>query len=143
MRLRNLLVLGGTALLLANCQLREGVPSRDIPDDLLDIRSRAARTADSLTTPAMIKDCSEKVAVAFPDLKTTGHFRLSPGAAAALGELDARLLMGDQFVVLVAPTIHKGLVGQEVKGVAGCSYLLETGKLVFRKVHPPTSFRVL
>jgi hypothetical protein len=89
----------------------------------------------------MIKDCSEKVAAAFPDVKITGPYGFSPRAAAALSEIDARLLMGDQFAVLVASTTNKGLVGQEVKGVAGCSYLLDNGKLVFRKIHPPTSFR--
>lgn len=141
MRARNLLVLGGAALLLANCHLRDGVPASDIPDDLLDIRSRAAKTAHSLATPAMIKDCSDKVAAAYPDLKVAGTYRFSPRAAAALGEIDARMLMGDQFAVLVAPTTHNGLLGQEVKGAAGCSYLLENGKLVFRKTHPPTSFR--
>lgn len=133
-------MLGGFALLLVNCQLRDGVPGRDIPDDLLDIRSRAAKTAHSLATPATIRDCSEKVAAAFPDVKITGAYGFSPRAAAALGEIDARLLMGDQFAVLVAPTTNKGLLGQEVKGVAGCSYLFENGKLAFRKVHPPTSF---
>jgi hypothetical protein len=94
-----------------------------------------------MATPATFKDCSEKVAAAFPTVRTTGSYGFSPRAAAALSEIDARLLMGDQFAVLVAPTSNKGLFEQEVKGVAGCSYLLEGGKLTFRKVHPPTSFR--
>jgi hypothetical protein len=134
-------VLGAWALLLANCQTnRDAVTSGDVPDDLLDIRSRAAKTARSLATPAMIKDCSDKVAAAFPDVKTTGPYSFSPNAAVALNELDARLLMGDQFAVLAAPTTNKAVLGLNFRSVAGCSYLLENGKLVFRKVHPPTSF---
>ena len=141
MRLRNILVLGGSALLLANCQTgRDGVTGRDVPGGLMDIRSQAAKTAQSLATPAMIKDCSDKVAAAFPDVKPTGPYNFSPNAAVALNEMDARLLMGDQFAVLAAPTTHKAVLGLEVKSLAGCSYLLENGKLVFRKVHPPTSF---
>lgn len=69
-----------------------------------------------------------------------GPYSFSPNAAVALNEMDARLPMGDQFAVLAAPTTHKAVLGLEVKSVAGCSYLLENGKLVFRKVHPPTSF---
>jgi hypothetical protein len=102
----------------------------------MGIRNRAAETAQSLVTPAMIKECSDKVAATYPNVKPTGPYRFSPIAAVHLNEIDARLLTGDQFAVLAAPTA--GLLGQE--GEAGCSYLLENGKLVFRKVHPPTSF---
>jgi hypothetical protein len=140
-RLRNILMVGGSALLLANCQTgRDGVTGRDVPGGIMNIRDRAAETAQSLVTPAMIKECSDKVAAAFPNLKVTGHYRFSPMAAVHLNEIDARLLTGDQFAVLAAPTTNTGLLGQEVKGIVGCSYLLENGKLVFRKVHPPPSF---
>ena len=143
MRLRNILVLGGSALLLAGC-LRQPdfVTDNDTPPQYdLGGRYQAAKTANSLATPALIKDCSERVAAAFPKLKTTGPYGFSPRAAVALSEIDARMLAGNQFAVLAAPTVNEGLFGQAVRGAAGCSYLLENGKLAFRKVHHPSSFR--
>lgn len=126
MRLSNTVVLVGSMLLLASCQTgRDSVAGRDVPDDLLDIRSRAAKTALTLATPAMIRDCSDKVAAAFPDVKPTGPYGFSPNAATALAELDAKLLTGDRFAVLAAPTTIKGSLGQEVKSVVGCSTFLK------------------
>jgi hypothetical protein len=99
----------------------------------LKAKIRDAEAGQRLLTPAVIADCSAKVAKEFPNLTVVGPFVLNPVAAGRVNDLEY-LLPKDGLVALVAPTTNTGLFGQENKGHAGCSYLIEDGRLVFQKM---------
>ena len=126
--MRRLLFLVGSPLLLASC-ITPG----------LQIKNDAAGAAQSLVTPAIAKDCSDKVAKEFPEVRVVGPYVLSPAAAARVNDRDF-MLVKENLVALAAPTVNTALFGQENKGMAACSYLIEGGRLVFHKVHGPTTF---
>jgi hypothetical protein len=126
--MRRLLFLVGLPSLLAGC-ITPG----------LQIKNQAAEAAQSLVTPAITKDCSDKVAREFPDVKAVGPYVLSPAAAARVNDRDF-MWPKENLVALAAPTTNTGLLGQENKGLAACSYLIEANRLVFHKVHGPGTF---
>jgi hypothetical protein len=126
--MRRLLFVVGMPLLLAGC-ITPG----------LQIKNTAAEAAQPLVTPAITKDCSDKVAKEFPDVKVVGSYALSPAAAARVNDRDF-MWVKENLVALAAPTTNTALFGQENKGLAACSYLIEGGRLVFHKVHGPVTF---
>src|SRR5947209_5590042 len=116
--MRRLFFLVGLSLPLAGC-ITPG----------LEIKNRAAESAQSLVTPAVARDCADKVARELPKVKVAGPYTLSPAAAARVNDLDFAWVK-DNLVALAAPTIDTGLLGQENKGIVACSYLIENGRLV-------------
>lgn len=108
----------------------------------LKARYETADAAQGLVTPAIVADCSEKVVKAFPHLTIAGPFALNGYAAARVASSKPTLEAVPQknLVALVARTTNKGLFGQENKGHAGCSYLVESGRLVFQEVHGIAAF---
>lgn len=114
----------------------------------LKTRYDTADAAKGLVTPAIIADCSARVVKAYPNLTIAGPFALDGYAAArvASSKLSLEAVPEKNLVALVARTTNKGLFGQENRGHAGCSYLVEDGRLVFQEVHgiaafmPPTIY---
>jgi hypothetical protein len=133
LRLRNIVALGGFALLLVNCQLATAYPAATFP---MIFWTSGAFPGDPRDDQGLLGESS----CCISRRENYRRLRLLAEGGSRSWRNDAWLLMGDQFPVLVAPMTNKGLLGQEVKGVAGCSYLFENGKLAFRKVHPPTRF---
>jgi len=105
----------------------------------LQIKNQAVEAAQSLVTPAITKDCSDKIAREFPNVKVAGPYVLSPGAAARVNDRYFTWVK-ENLVALAAPTTNTGLFGQEHKGLVACSYLIEDGRLVFYKVHDTGTF---
>src|SRR5882757_3742721 len=103
----------GLPLLLAGC-ITPG----------LQIKNDAAEAAQSLVTPAITKDCSDKVAKEFPNVKVVGSYALSPAAAGRVNDLHF-MWVKENLVALAAPTSITGVFGQGNMGLAGCSYLVE------------------
>jgi hypothetical protein len=103
----------------------------------LKARYETADAAQGLVTPAIIADCSERVVKAYPNLTIAGPFALNGYAAArvASSKLSLEAVPEKNLVALVARTTNKGLFGQENRGHAGCSYHVESGRLVFQEVH--------
>jgi hypothetical protein len=132
--MRNLLLLTGMILLLSGC-----IAERDSPG--LKIKYEALDAAQSLVTPQIIKECSDRIAKEMPQITLSGPFVLSARAAAMVG--DVQMFPSgpnDNIVALVAPSTNNGLFGQENKGHVGCSYRLQDNKLAFRAVHGPGAF---
>ena len=105
----------------------------------LQIKHRASEAAQPLVTPAITRDCADKVAREFPEVKVVGPYVLSPAAAGRVNDRDF-MWVKENLVALAAPTTNTGLLGQENKGIVACSYLIEDNRLVFHKVHSPTRF---
>ena len=103
-------------------------------------RYESAESANSLATPAVIKDCADKVANKLPGSRVIGNFAFSPVAATTLNS-NEYLLRKENLVALVAPAMNKGLFG-EVRVTVGCSYFVENGKLAFQDVHGAGSFTI-
>ena len=130
--MRSAFFLVGFSLLLSGC-----LSDREMPG--LGPKFATAESAQPLVTPELIRGCADKVAKEFPSLTIVGSFGLSPKAAGRFNDLE-ELLPKDNIVALVARTTNKGLLGQDNKSYAGCSYRLEDGRLVFHQVHGIGSF---
>ena len=133
--MRNLFFLTGMALLLAGC-----LAERERPG--LKIKYEAMDAAQGLVTPAVIRDCADRIAKEIPEVKVLDSFALSARGAAMVGDPQPFPSgPNDNIVALVAPSTNEGLFGQENKSYVGCSYRLQENKLVFRAVHGPTAFK--
>jgi hypothetical protein len=126
--MRRLFLLVGLPLLLAGC-ITPG----------LQIKNQAAEAAQPLVTPAITKDCSDKVTKEFPNVKVVGPYVLSAAAAGRVNDLHF-MWVKENLVALAAPTSITGVFGQGNMGLVACSYLIEDGRLVFHKVHGPGAF---
>jgi hypothetical protein len=132
--MRDLCFAAGVALLLTGC-----IADRDKPG--MQIKCEALDAAQSLVTPELIKDCSDRITKERPNVTLVGPLGLSARAAARVGDLQMFPSgPNDDIVALVAPTTNKGLFGQDNKSYAECSYRLQDNKLVFRAVHCPEAF---
>jgi len=129
--MRSLFFLAGMAFLLTGCGADREHPG-------LKIKYEAMDAAQDLVTPAVIKDCADRIAKEMPGVKVVGSFGLSARGAALVGDLQPFPSgPNDNIVALMAPSTTEGLFGQEGKSYVGCSYRLLEGKLVFRGVHSP------
>jgi hypothetical protein len=101
--MRRLLFLVALPLLLAGC-ITPG----------LQIKNDAAEAAQSLVTPAITKDCSDKVAKEFPQVKAVGPYVLSPAAAGRVNDRDF-MWVKENLVALAAPTINTGCSARKTR----------------------------
>jgi hypothetical protein len=125
----------GLSALLAGCI---STSDREMPG--LQTKFVALDAAQSLVTPELTKECSDRIVKELPHYTVVGSFFLSAKAARMVGREDVSEFFGkpsenDDIVALIAPSTNAGLFGQENKAFVGCSYNLQNNRLVFRKVH--------
>jgi hypothetical protein len=104
-------------------------------------KTLAAEAAKPLVTPAVVKDCKDRLAKAHASSTILRNFTLSPHLA-QLVDQHLRVLPGNdnRIVALVVLSSNEGLFGRQMKTIIGCSYRLEDNRLVFRDVHGPGYF---
>ena len=104
--------------------------------------AQTAAAAKSSVPANLIKECSERMAKAFPNVEIVGSFFLATRSNNGAGTIDKMLDPGE-VIAVAAPTRHTAMFGATNHGFAGCSYYIKNGRLKIGKCLGPTSFRVV